>query len=34
MYWNDEYSVTEGEPPYPRVFLIEEGEFIDGTSLP
>lgn len=34
MYWNDEYSETESEPPYPRVFLLEEGEFIDGTSAP
>ena len=31
MHWNDEYSETEGESPYPRVFLIEEGEFIDGA---
>jgi hypothetical protein len=23
-----------GEPPYPRVFLLEEGHFIDSTSLP
>ena len=31
-YWNDEYSMSDPEPPYPRVFLIEEGEFIDGGS--
>jgi len=31
-YWNDEYSNLESEPPYPRVFLIEQGEFIDGGS--
>ena len=24
MYWNDEYSESEGEPPYPRVFLLED----------
>lgn len=30
--WNDEFSMNEPEPPYPRVFLLEEGEFIDGAS--
>ena len=34
MYWYDEYSESEGEPPYPRVFLLEEGHFIDGASAP
>lgn len=34
LHWNDEYSESEGEPPYPRVFLIEEGQFIDGASAP
>ena len=31
-HWNDEWSDLEGEPPYPRIFLLEEGEFIDGAS--
>lgn len=33
-YWYDEWSESEGEPPYPRIFLVEEGHFIDGNSLP
>ncbi len=33
-YWNDEWSESEGENPYPRVFLLEEGHFIDGGSAP
>ena len=30
--WNDEFSYSDPEPPYPFVFLVEEGVFIDGAS--